>query len=340
MKCFVTGASGLIGANLVHELVGRGHRVKVLLRSGADERGLLGLKIERVAGDIFDRKLLERELEGHDWCFHVAGCYRLWMRDYAAMYRTNVEGTRVVLTAAGKAGCRKIIYTSTAGCIGPAKMAAGKFHPADETEIVTEAQLGNDYLRSKFQGEAVALELFRKLGLPIVIVNPTAVVGAGDYKPTPTGQFILNFLRGHLPAYLATGWNWVHVRDVAIGHILAAEKGESGQRYILGNRQGNWTMQETLRTLEQISGRPAPRFKVPFWLADRVAEVSELAAGFTKRPPRIPLASIRMARNRMWVDPSKAIRNLGLPQTSAEVALADAVQWFQANGHPKKTISV
>ena len=340
MKCFITGGSGFIGSNLVHELVAQGHRVKVLLRPGADEHGLLGLKIERVIGDIFDRKLLEREMESCDWCFHVGGSYHLWMRNYTSMYRANVEGTRTVLSAAGKAGCRKIIYTSTAGCIGSAKLFEGKLRPADETEIVTEHELGNDYLRSKFQAEAVAMELYRKLGLPIVVVNPSAVIGAGDLKPTPTGRFVIDYLRGQIPGYLDAGWNWVSIRDVCSGHILAAEKGRAGQRYLLANAQGNWTMQETFSVLEKITGLPAPRRRVPFWLAERIAEAGEMAAFFTRRAPRVSLASVRMARHKMWLDPSKAIRELGLPQTPVEDALADATQWFQANDYLKKTITV
>ena len=235
MKCFVTGASGFIGANLVHELVARGHRVKALLRPGADERGLAGAQFERVTGDVSDRKLLEREIAGCDWCFHVAASYQLWMRDYAPMYAANVEGTRNVLEAAGRAGCAKIIYTSTVGCIGLPKKVDGKFMPTDERTAPSEAQMTNHYKRSKWQAEQVALELAQK-GLPVVIVNPTAPVGPRDVKPTPTGQLIVDFLNRKLPAYLDTGLNWVHVRDVAAGHILAAEKGRIGERYILGQR--------------------------------------------------------------------------------------------------------
>src|SRR5277367_693200 len=270
MKCFVTGASGFIGANLVHELVARGHSVKALLRPESDGRGLAGTDFQRVPGDLLDRKALENGMDGCDWCFHVAASYQLWMRDYAPMYAANVEGTRNILEAAGKAGCGKIVYTSTVGCIGLPKNAGGKFAPTDETDTVTEAQMTNHYKRSKFQAEQVALELARK-GLPIVVVNPSAPVGPRDVKPTPTGQLILDFLNRKLPAYLDTGLNWVHVRDVAVGHILAAEKGKVGERYILGSEDGNWTMQEMLKVLEKISGVRAPRIKIPYWFALRVA---------------------------------------------------------------------
>lgn len=336
MKCFVTGASGFIGSNLVHELSARGHRVKALLRPGADERGLAGLKYERATGDLSDRNLLQREMEGYDWCFHVAASYQLWMRDYAPMYATNVEGTRNVLVAAGHAGCKKIVYTSTVGCVARPKAVGGQVTPATELDKVDESQMTNHYKRSKFQAEAVAAELFRKSGLPIIIVNPSGPLGSGDAKPTPTGKFIVDFLNHRIPAYLDTGLNWVHVRDVAVGHILAAEKGRFGQRYILGNKNGNWTMLQTLQVLEKLTGIPAPKMKIPHWLATRVAEANEYIAFLTGKPPRAPLAGVRMARYKMWFDPSRAINELDLPQTPPEKAFADAIAWFRANGYVKK----
>jgi dihydroflavonol-4-reductase len=335
MKCFVTGASGFIGANLVHELVARGHSVKALLRPGADKRGLAGANYEPVAGDVLDRKALDRGLENCDWCFHVAASYQLWMRDYAPMYAANVEGTRNVVEAAGETGCRKIIYTSTVGCIGLPKRVDGKFTPTDESATVTEAQMTNPYKHSKWRAEQVALELAGK-GLPIVIVNPSAPVGPRDVKPTPTGQLVLDFLNRKLPAYLDTGLNWVHVRDVAIGHILVAEKGKFGERYILGSADGNWTMQEMLEVLEEITGLPAPKMKVPYWVALAAAHVDETISSMTGKPPKAPLAGVRMAKYKMWFNPAKAIRELGLPQTPPKQALADAVEWFRVNGYVKK----
>ncbi|MGD1089110.1 MAG: hopanoid-associated sugar epimerase [Verrucomicrobiota bacterium] len=335
MKCFITGASGFIGANLVHELVAHGHRVKALVRAESNLRGLAGAEFQRVTGDVIDRKLHEREIAGCDWCFHVAASYHLWLRDYAPMYAANVEGTRNVLEAAGKVGCGKIIYTSTVGCIGLPKKIGGKFIPTDEAAPVSETQISNHYKRSKWQAEQVALELARK-GLPIVVVNPTAPVGPRDVKPTPTGQVIVDFLNRKLPAYLETGLNWVHVRDVAMGHILAAEKGRIGERYILGNAQGNWTMQEMLAALEEITGISAPKMKIPHWVALAAAHVDETISFFTGKPPRAPLAGVRMAKYKMWFDPGKAIRELGLPQTPPRQALADAIEWFRANGYVKK----
>jgi dihydroflavonol-4-reductase len=334
MNCFVTGATGFIGSNLIRELQARGHRVKALLRPGTDARGLKNLRFDRVTGDLQDRELLERELAGCDWCFHLAASYHLWMRDYAPMYAVNVQGTRHILEAAGQAGCRKIVYTSTVGCIG-LPQENGQIIPATEANRATEAEMTGHYKRSKFQAEAVAMELAHQRGLPIVTVNPSAPVGPNDLKPTPTGQIIVDFLNRRLPAYIDTGLNWVHVRDVAVGHILAAEKGMPGQRYILGHEQGNWTMQQTLETLEQITGLPAPKVKLPYWVALRVAEVSEGIAYFTGKPPQATLAGVRMARHKMWFNPGKAVRELGLPQTPPELAFREAVQWFRTNHYAR-----
>jgi dihydroflavonol-4-reductase len=336
MKCFVTGASGFVGSNLVRELLERGHRVKALLRPKADERALEGLKYERVTGDILDRALMVREMSGCDWCFHVAASYQLWMRNYKPMYQANVEGTRAVLESASQAGCRKIVYTSTVGCIGlPKREGNGSFKPANEYDLATEDQMVCDYKRSKFQAEAVAFALSRK-GLPITIVNPSAPVGPGDVKPTPTGQIIVDFMNRRMPAYLETGLNWVHVRDVAVGHILAAEKGRVGERYILGNAEGNWTMKQTLATLEKITNIRAPKMKIPHWFATRVAEANEIMSFFTGKPPRAPLAGVRMAKYKMWFDPSKAVNFLGMPQTPPEQAFAHAVAWFGNHGYVRK----
>jgi len=334
MNCFVTGASGFIGSNLVRELAARGHRVKALLRPKADLRGLTGIQFQRVTGDVGNRELLKRETEDCEWCFHAAASYQLWLRDYAPMYATNVEGTRNVIEAAAAAGCDRIVYTSTVGCIALPKTVNGKTVPTDESDPVSEAQMGNHYKRSKWQAECVAVELAKK-GLPVIIVNPSAPVGPGDAKPTPTGQMIMDFLNRKMPAYIDTGLNWVHVRDVVAGHILAAEKGRFGERYILGNVGGNWTLEETLDALAEISGVPAPKMKLPHWVALAVGHVSEGLACLTGKPPRVPLAGVRMAKYKMWFNPAKAIRELGLPQTPVKQALADAVTWFRANGYSK-----
>jgi len=334
MNCFVTGASGFIGANLVHELVARGHRVKALLRAESDLRGLAGVDFERVPGDVSEPDKLKRAMAGCDWCFHVAASYHLWLRDYRPMYAANVDGTRNVLEAAGAAGCSRIVYTSTVGCIGLPDTSRGQ-PPTDETATVTEANFkGNHYKISKFRAEEVALQLAKRL--PVVIVNPSAPIGPRDVKPTPTGQVIVDFLNRNMPAYLDTGLNWVHVRDVAIGHILAAEKGRVGERYILGNAEGNWTMKEAFAVLEGLTGIRGPKFQIPYGVAWLAACGDEFKSKFTGKPPRAPLAGVRMAKYKMFFNPAKAIRELGLPQTPPKQALADAVEWFRKNGYVKK----
>ena len=334
MKCFVTGASGFIGANLVHELIERGHSVKALLRAESNLRGLEDAEFERVYGDVSDRAALDKAMRGCDWCFHVAASYHLWLRDYAPMYAANVEGTRNVIEAAAHAGCERIVYTSTVGCIGLPQPVDDKIIPSDETTPVSEEQMSNHYKRSKWQAEQVAVKLART-GLPVIIVNPSAPVGPRDVKPTPTGKVIVDFLNQEMPAYLDTGLNWVHVRDVAIGHILAAEKGTIGERYILGNSDGNWTMKETLVLLEEITGVPAPKYQLPYALAFAAAWVDEGFSQLTGKPPKAPLAGVRMAKYKMFFNPAKAIRELGLPQTPPKQALADAVAWFRQNGYVK-----
>jgi dihydroflavonol-4-reductase len=331
MKCFVTGASGFIGANLVHELAARGHRVKALLRAGSDVRGLTGADFERVSGDVSDRVACAAAMRGCDCCFHVAASYHLWLADYSPMYAANVDGTRNVLEAAVQAGCSRIVYTSTVGCIGLPKAVNGIVTPTDEGAPVSAAQMSNHYKLSKWQAEQIAREMAAK-GAPIMIVNPTAPVGPRDVKPTPTGQVIVDFLNRKMPAYLDTGLNWVHVRDVAAGHILAAEKGRVGERYILGHADGNWTMKEAFAALQEITGVPAPKMQIPYAVALMAAHVDETISRFTGKPPKAPLAGVRMAKYKMYFNPAKAIRELGLPQTPPKQALADAVAWFKANG--------
>jgi len=209
--------------------------------------------------------------------------------------------------------------------------AGGQIIPSDESTRATEAQMSNHYKRSKWQAEQVAIELARK-GFPVIVVNPSAPVGPRDVKPTPTGQVIVDFLNHAMPAYLDTGLNWVHVRDVAIGHILAAEKGRFGERYILGNADGNWTMKEAFGVLEEITGVRAPKVRIPYLVALGAAYGNETLSALTHKPPKAPLAGVRMAKYKMFFNPAKAIRELGLPQTPPKQALIDAVEWFRANG--------
>ena len=324
-----------MGANLIHELTARGHHVRALLRPGSDVRGLAGATYERVEGDLGDRAALAKGLHGCDWCFHVAASYHLWLADYAPMYAANVDGTRNVLEVAAEAGCSRIVYTSTVGCIGLPKVVDGALTPTDESTPVAESQMSNHYKLSKWRAEVVARELAAKR-LPVVIVNPSAPIGPRDVKPTPTGKVIVDFLNREMPAYLDTGLNWAHVRDVAIGHILAAEKGRLGERYILGNAEGNWTMKDAFAVLAEITGLAAPKFQVPYVVALAAARVDETISRFTGKPPKAPVGGVRMAKYKMFFNPAKAIRELGLPQTPPKQALADAVEWFRAHGYVKR----
>jgi dihydroflavonol-4-reductase len=322
----VTGGTGFVGANLVRELLADGHTVRVLARRGGDRRALEGASVQIVEGDLLDAASLRTAVAGARHVYHVAADYRLWAPDLRVLYRANVDGTRHLLAAAAEAGAERIVYTSTVGAVGIPKDGT----PGDETTAVSLADMVGAYKASKFLAERVADE-FAARGAPVVIVNPSAPIGPWDVKPTPTGQMIVDFLDGKMIGSLDTGLNIVHVRDVARGHILAAQKGRVGERYILGHR--NLSLLEIFRMLSALTGVPAPRFRVPYAVAWLAAAGMEGLSRLTGRPPQVPLTAVRMARKRMYFSAEKAIRELGLPQTSAETALADAVGWFTERGY-------
>lgn len=326
MTALVTGGTGFVGAHVVRALLREGEAVRCLVRPGGDRRNLAGLPVEVAEGDITDRAAAARAARGCEAVFHVAAAYQLWVRDPGTMYRVNVAGTRTVLEAAADAGAKRIVYTSTVGALGN----PGDGRPGTETTPVTLAEMVGHYKRSKFLAEQEALRLARA-GLPVVIVNPTAPVGAYDVKPTPTGQMIVDFLRGRMVGVLRTGLNLVAAADVAAGHLLAAEHGKAGERYILGN--ANLMLGEIFALLSRLTGIPPPRLRVPYGVAFAAALAGEVVARLTGRPPRIPLTGVRMARKVMFFDPAKAVRELGLPQTPVEAALKEAVDWFTAHGY-------
>src|SRR5438067_1532243 len=253
----VTGGTGFIGANIVRELVAAGAGVRVLARPDGDRRALDGLKVEIAEGDLTDAASLRRAVSGVPAVYHAAADYRLWTPDPAALYRANVDGTRSVLEAAGQAGVTRVVYTSSVGALGIPKDGT----PGTEQTPVTLADMVGDYKRSKFLAEQVALDFARR-GLPVVVVNPSAPVGPWDVKPTPTGKIVVDFVKGNMPAYLDTGLNLVDVQDVAHGHLLACEKGRAGERYILGAE--NRTLQEIFEDLAGITGRAAPKIRIPY----------------------------------------------------------------------------
>ena len=319
---FVTGASGFLGWHVARVLTERGHSVRALCRPASQLREL---EVERVTGDLRDRASLDTAIAGCGAVFHVAADYRLWSRNPSELYRSNVDGTRNVLEASAKAKVDRVVYTSTVGCIG---MPPGR-EGTENTPVSIEDMTGH-YKRSKWLAEQVALESATH-GLPVVIVNPTAPVGDHDWKPTPTGKIILDFLRGKLPAYVDTGLNVVDARDAAEGHLMAAERGRTGERYILGNE--NLTLKQILMRLASITGRPAPKLRVPYPVAYAAGVCTTGLAYLTGRPPLAPLEGVKMARKKMFVSHSKASDELGFSPGSADVALQRAVEWFRQNGY-------
>ncbi len=322
----VTGGTGFVGAHVVRALLARGRSVRCLARPGSRRENLDGLEVEIVEGDLTDPSSLARALSGVTTLYHVAADYRLWAKDPADLYRANAGGTENILAAASAAGVAKVVYTSSVAALG--LMEDGS--PADETTPVSRSRIVGHYKKSKYDAEQVARAWAAK-GLPVVIVNPSTPIGERDIKPTPTGQIIVDFLNRRIPAYVDTGLNLVDVRDVAAGHLAAAEKGRVGERYILGNR--NMTLKEILDALAGLTGLPAPKVRLPHWIPLVAAGASTAIARVTGRAPRVSLESVRMSAHRMFFDPSKAVRELALPQTPVEAALARAVTWFRESGH-------
>lgn len=318
----VTGASGFLGWHVARVLAERGLRVRAMARRPETVRDV---DADVVRGDLREAASLERAVAGCGLVFHVAADYRLWVKNPDEMYEANVGGTRALLAAAERAGVERFVYTSTVGCIGLVEGGLG-----DETTAVTLAEMTGHYKRSKFLAEREALRA-AEAGFPVVIVNPTAPVGEHDVKPTPTGQTIVDFLRGKLPAFVDTGLNVVDAREVAEGHWLACEKGRVGERYILGSE--NLTLEQILRKLAGISGKVSPKVRLPWIVALLAALFSTGLAAVTGHAPRVPLDAVRMARKKMWVTSAKAERELGFRPSGADSALGKAVRWFEANGY-------
>ena len=323
----VTGASGFVGSHVARQLVAAGRSVRILARPSSDLRALEGVAVERVEGDLRDPASLARAVRGAQLVFHVAADYRLWAREPQEIYRSNVEGTRSLLSAARHAGVERIVYTSTVATL--AVPSADGSLPNEETHATLDQMIGH-YKRSKFLAEQEAMKA-AAAGLPVVMVNPTAPIGPGDWKPTPTGRIILDFLKGRMPAYVDTGLNVVAVEDVAAGHLLAAEKGRVGERYILGGV--NRTLKQILDALSKIAGRPAPRVKMPHAVALAAGYADQWFSRLAGREPQIPVEGVKMSRHRMFVESDKAERELGYHAGSVDAALERAVRWYQENGY-------
>jgi dihydroflavonol-4-reductase len=329
MKTFITGATGFIGASIVRELLKDGREVRALVRKGSDTSNLTGLDVELWQGDLRDHEGLGQGLKGCNVLYHAAADYRLWTRDPAEMYRINVDGTTAILEAALNNGLSRVVYTSSVGTLGnPGDGTSGS-----ETTPVTLVDMVGHYKKSKYLAE-LAAEKFVARGLPLVIVNPSTPVGPMDIKPTPTGKIIVDFLNRKMPAYLDTGLNIIAVEDCARGHVLAEQKGAIGQKYILGN--ANLTLREIFAVLAEITGLSAPKVRLPYMPILLAAYINEGLSKITGRAPLIPLAGVQMAAKFMYFDPSRAVLELGLPQTPVREALQRAVEWFRRNGYARK----
>jgi len=327
VKAFVTGATGFLGAHVARTLAAQGADLWLLVRSTSDLRNLEGLNAERVTGDLRDPASLQRAMAGCDTVFHVAADYRLWVPDPDQMYRSNVEGTRNLLAAARKARVRRVVYTSSVATMG----FRSNGHPADEESPVSLADMIGPYKRSKYMAEQLALEAGRA-GQDVVVVNPSTPVGEMDIKPTPTGRIVLDFLKKKFPAYVDTGLNLVDVAECARGHVLALEKGKSGERYILGGE--NLTLKQLLDSLAAITGLPSPRIRLPHFVALGAAVVDEVITGrLLGHEPRATVDAVRMGRKKMFVSSAKAERELGWKIVPVEDALRRAAEWFRAKGY-------
>ena len=327
MLALVTGATGFVGSHVARVLADQGADLRLLVRASSDLRNIEDLKAERVVGDLRDAASIETAVRGCEVVFHVAADYRLWVRDPDSMHRANVDGTRAILEAARKNRVRRVVYTSSVATMG----FTGNGHPADENSPVSLQNMIGPYKRSKFMAELAAMEAARD-GMDVVVVNPTTPVGERDIKPTPTGRIVVDFLKKKFPAYVDTGLNLVDVTECARGHVVALEKGRSGQRYILGGE--NLTLKQILDKLAAITGLPSPKVKVPYVVALATGVVDEMVTGrILGREPRATIDAVRMGRKKMFVTSKKAEGELGWKSLPVDGALHRAVTWFRQNGY-------
>ncbi len=327
MKCFVTGATGFLGSHVARQLLAGGADLRLLVRPTSRTENIADLKTERVVGDLRDAESLKKGMTGCEFVFHVAADYRLWSLNGQELYDSNVEGTRNILDAARESGVRRVIYTSSVATMG----FGNNGRLTDEKSPVTLANMIGDYKRSKFMAERLVIDA-GQAGQNVVMVNPTTPVGERDIKPTPSGQIIVDFLKRKFPAYVDTGLNLVDVIDCADGHLLAMEKAQPGERYILGGE--NLTLKQILDKLGSITGLPSPKLKVPYGVA-LAAGVwgSVVVGGMLKREPRATIEAVQMSRKKMFVTSTKAERDLGWNPRPVDGALTRAVEWFRANGY-------
>lgn len=327
MTLLVTGASGFVGAAVVRDLLARGEAVRVLLRGTSPRLNLEGLDVEVAVGDLREPSSLGPAVRGCRGLFHVAADYRLWTRDPRELYATNVEGSKALLRAAAEAGVARIVYTSSVATL----KLTGTDRPADETCVATLADMTGDYKRSKFLAEQAVRQLVAEEGVPAVVVNPSAPIGPGDVKPTPTGRIVLDAAKGKMPAYVETGLNVVHVGDVAAGHWLAFKAGEVGERYVLGGE--NMTLRQILETVDEVQGQPRRRLRLPHRAVLPLAYGAEAWARGFGGEPFATVDGVRMAEKPMFFSSAKAERELGYRHRPPRAAIADALAWFRRHGY-------
>jgi dihydroflavonol-4-reductase len=325
MKKLVTGSTGFIGSAIARELIKDGEEVKVLIRETSDTRNIDKLEVERVYGDIRDSDAMKRALQGCDTLYFTAAYFAHWAPDPKLLYEVNVGGTKASLKAALEAGVGKVVYTSTNNAI-----AASGPTPANEEKAFNYWESGDHYSMSKYIAENEA-RIFITKGLPVVIVNPTLVIGINDLKPTPSGQMIIDVVKQKMPGYIDGGVNIIDVEDVARGHILAAKTGKVGDRYLLGNR--NITIVDYLKLIAKIAGVKPPAIKIPYHIALALGHIFELGASITKKPPVVTASEVRIGKMTEWYDCSKAVNELGLPQTPIEKTIQKALNLFKTSGY-------
>lgn len=323
MKKLVTGSTGFIGSAIARELVKDGEEVKVLIRKTSDTRNIEKLDVERAYGDIRDVDSMKKALKGCDTLYLTAAYFAHWAPNPKLLYEVNAGGTKATMQAALEAGVEKVVYTSTNNAI-----AASGPVPANEEKTFNYWEARDHYSMSKYIAENEA-RIFITRGLPVVIVNPTLVIGINDIKPTPSGQMIIDVARRKMPGYIDGGVNIIDVEDVARGHILAATKGRVGERYLLGNR--NITVHDYLWLIADIAGVKPPALKLPYNLALSFGYAFELLANLTKKPPVVTASEVRIGKMTEWYDCSKAVNELGLPQTPIDVTIRKALDWFRKN---------